>query len=132
DARNRKAQVFGAGDRPFSFISLFDVAEFAVHAASGDTMANQTIELGGPEAITWNDAIKVFEKEIGAPFQVTHIPQEALQQQHATASDEYQKAMAALGLGACAGDEVEMQNTLKRIPVKLTSMRDFARKVAGR
>jgi uncharacterized protein YbjT (DUF2867 family) len=132
DAQNRKAQVFGAGDRPMSFISLFDVAEFAVRAASGDAMANQTVELGGPEAITWNDAVKIFEREWGGPFEVTHIPQEALKQQYATATDEYQKTMAALGLGVCGGDTIDMRDTLKRIPVKLTSMRDFARKMAGR
>jgi uncharacterized protein YbjT (DUF2867 family) len=132
DAKNRKAQVFGAGDRPISFISLFDVAEFAVRAASGDAMANQTIELGGPEPITVNDAIKIFEREVGGSFAVTRIPQEALEQQYATATDEYQKTMAALGLGVCGGDTIDMRDTLKRIPVKLTSMRDFARKMAGR
>jgi NADH dehydrogenase len=132
DPKNGKVQIFGKGDRPLSFISLYDVAEFAVRAASADEAANKTIELGGPEAIAPNEVVKIFEREVGTPIQVTRIPEEALKQQYAGATDEYQKTFAALGLGACGGDVIEMRDTLKRFPVKLTSVRDFARKMAGR
>ena len=130
DPQNRKVQIFG--DRPVSFISLFDVAEFAARAASGDAMANQTIELGGPDALTPRDVVKIFEREFGALVQVTQPPEEALKQQYAAATEEYQKAFAGLMLGMCAGDTIDMTDTVKRIPVKLTSVRDYARRMAGR
>lgn len=128
DAKNRKAQIYGEGKAPVSYISLYDVAEFAVHAAVSDKGANQTIELGGPEAVTPNEVVKIFERELGGKFDVTHVPEESLQQQYASAADEYQKSFAALMLGVSGGDAIEMRDTLKRFPVKLTSVRDFARK----
>ncbi|GAC1437443.1 MAG: SDR family oxidoreductase [Thermoanaerobaculia bacterium] len=128
DARNRKVQIFGDGEQPLSFISLFDVADFAVRVVSSDKAANQTIELGGPEPVAPNEVVRIFERELGTRFEVTHVPQEALKQQYATATDEYQKAFAGLMLGYCDGDPIDMRDTLKRFPVKLTSVEDFARR----
>ena len=132
DARNRKVQIFGAGEEPLSFISLFDVADFAVRAAASDNAANQTIELGGPEPVSPNEVVKIFEREIGGKFEVTHVPEETLEQQNATATDSYQQAFACLMLGYCEGDSIDMRDTLKRFPVKLTSVGEFARKVKSR
>ena len=113
DAKNRKAQIFGAGDEPLSFISLFDVAEFAVRAASSDKAANQTLELGGPEPVAPNEVVKIFEREMGGPFEVTHVPVDALKQQYAAATDSYQKAFTSLMLDYCVGDEIDMTDPLK-------------------
>jgi uncharacterized protein YbjT (DUF2867 family) len=132
DAKNRKAQIFGAGEAPLSFVSLFDLAEFAVRAASSDKAANQTLELGGPEPVAPNEVVKIFEREIGGPFEVTHVPVDALKQQYAAATDSYQKAFASLMLDYSVGDEIDMTEALKKFPVKLTSVRDFARKMKSR
>ena len=132
DAQNGKAQLFGGGDRPLSFVSLFDVAEFAVRSATGDRAANQTLEVGGPEAVTLREVVTIFERECGRKFDVSSVPEEVLQQQYAAATEEYQKTLAGLMLGLCAGDSIDMTDTLKRIPLKLTSVRDFARKALKR
>ena len=132
DVKNRKAQIFGAGEERLSFISLFDVAEFAVRAASSDKAANQTLELGGPEPVAPNEVVKIFEREMGRPFEVTHVSVDSLKQQYATATDSYQKAFTSLMLDYCVGDEIDMTDPLKKFPVKLTSVRDFARKVKSR
>ncbi|HSP15621.1 MAG TPA: SDR family oxidoreductase [Thermoanaerobaculia bacterium] len=129
DLRNRKAQIFGTGDAPVSYISISDVAEFAVLAAKSDRAVNQTIELGGPEAIAPNDVVKMFEQETGAQFEVTRVPKEALAQQFASATDEIQKTFAALTLGIAGGDKIDMKKTLAVFPVKLTSVRDFTRRM---
>lgn len=132
DVKNRKAQIFGAGEVRLSFISLFDVAEFAVRAASSDKGANQTLELGGPEPVAPNEVVRIFEREMGGPFEVTHVSVDSLQQQYATATDSYQKAFTSLMLDYCVGDEIDMTDPLKKFPVKLMSVRDFARKVKSR
>lgn len=132
DARNRKARIYGSGQEPLSFISLFDVAEFAVLAAASDKVANQTLELGGPEPVAPNDVVKIFEREMGGPFEVTHLPEDALKEQYSAATDSYQKAFAGLMLGVCDGDPIDMTDVLKKFPVKLTSIRDFAKKVKSR
>jgi uncharacterized protein YbjT (DUF2867 family) len=127
DAEQRQARIFGSGDEPISFISLFDVAEFAVRAASSDGAANQTLELGGPEALTPQEVVAIFESELGGTFTTTYVPEDALRQEYANATDDYQKTFAGLMLQVCEGDEIDMKDTLKRLPVKLTSIREFAR-----
>lgn len=131
DPQNGKAVVFGSGQEPISYISMLDVADFAVHAVDSAAAANRTIEIGGPEALAPNDVVKVFEKELSRVVQVTHVPKEALEQQYAAASEEYQKALAGLTLGLCEGDEIDMTDTLRRFPVRLTSVREYARKLVA-
>jgi uncharacterized protein YbjT (DUF2867 family) len=130
DAANRKAQIFGTGEKPLSFISLYDVAEFAVETLTSNAAANQTIELGGPEAVAPREVVKIFEQEVGGPIEVTEVSEDVLRQQYTQATEEYQKTFAGLMLGVCAGDRIDMRETLKKFPVKLTSVRDFARNTA--
>ena len=47
-----KAQVFGAGSAPISFIALEDVASAAVASVEASTAPFREIPLGGPEAIS--------------------------------------------------------------------------------
>jgi hypothetical protein len=48
------------------------------------------------------------------------------------ATDEYQKTFAGLLIGMCEGDSIDMTGVLKRFPVRLTSVRSYARKMAGK
>jgi uncharacterized protein YbjT (DUF2867 family) len=131
DYANRKATLYGDGRRRISFISLGDVAEFAVRAALSPEAANAAIELGGPEAVTPLEAVRIFEELGGAPFEVQHVPEDALRAQLDGADDSLQQAFAALMLGYARGDEIPMDETLRREPVRLTSVRDYARTVLG-
>jgi uncharacterized protein YbjT (DUF2867 family) len=131
DFVNRKATVYGAGQRRISFISLGDVAEFGVRAVRTPEVVEPTIELGGPDAISPLEAVRVFEEVGGKPFEVQHVPEEALRAQFAAASDSLQKSFAGLMLDYAHGDEIPMHDTLRRLPVHLTSVRDYARNVLG-
>jgi len=73
DFRNRKATVYGAGEQRISFISLGDVAEFAVRAVRTRHAESSTIELGGPNAVSPLEAVRIFEELGGAPFEVQHV-----------------------------------------------------------
>ena len=44
-----------------------------------------------------------------------------------TKPNHMQKSFSGLMLGATNGDPIDMKETLKAFPVKLTSVRDFAR-----
>jgi len=131
DFRNRKATVYGAGKQPISFISLGDVAEFAVRAVRTRTAGSSTIELGGPNAVSPLEAVRIFEEVGGAPFEVQHVQENALQAQFGTATDSLQKSFAGLMLDYARGDAIPMEHTLRSIPVQLTSVRDYARNVLG-
>lgn len=134
DIVNGAAQLLGAGDRPVSYISLADVAAFAVACVNSPAARNAEIELGGPEAISPLDVVKTAEVIAGRPFTVQHVPQEALEAQYAGASDPLGKSFAALMLCIARGNPIPMDATLRQYPIHLTSVREFAQRTlaAGR
>jgi uncharacterized protein YbjT (DUF2867 family) len=129
DAANAKVQLCGDGTKPLSYISYFDVARFAVESLNNPHARNAILELGGPEKLSQLDAVKIFEDASGKKFDVQHVPVEALQSQLNTATDLMQKSFAGLMLGVANGDPIDMKDTLAKFPVKLKSVREFARSI---
>lgn len=129
DAANARAQVFGTGQNPVSWISLHDVAQFAVAALDHPAARNAVIPLGGPAAVSPLEVVAIFEQLTGRSFTVQHIPIEALQAQVDNTTDPLYKTMAALTLATAQGDAIVMEPVLRVFPVRLTSVADFARAV---
>lgn len=127
DAANAKAQVYGSGENKISWISYKDVAKFAVASLDNAEARNAVIELGGPEALSPLEVVRVFEELQGRKFDIQHVPEEALKEQRARASDPLQQSFAGLMLYCSQGDIIDMRETLQKFPVQLTSVRDYAR-----
>ncbi len=128
DAANASVTVYGAGERKISWISLFDVAQFAVESLTNPAAQNAVLELGGPDALSPLEVIKIFEAASGKTFAVQHVPAEALQAQLAAATDPIQQSFAALMLAVTQGDEIDMRATLEQFPLRLTSVAEFAKR----
>lgn len=126
-----RVRIFGTGDRPVSWISLGNVAEFAVQCVDKPAAQNVTLELGGPDAVSPNDIVGIFEARVGRRLQVERVDVSALQAQFAGASDPVEKSFAALMLACAAGDRIDMRETLKKVPVRLTSVREYADSVVA-
>lgn len=124
--------LYGSGEAPISFISLGDVAEFAVRAVLDGAGSGETLELGGPDPVSPEEATRIFEEIAGRRFEVDRIPEAVLREQYAAASDPLARSFAALMLDVAKGDAVAMEDTVRRIPVRLTSVRDYARSVLER
>lgn len=129
DYPKRQATIFGNGDRKISFISLGDVAEFAVRAAVSRAGESGAMELGGPDAVSPLEVVRIFEELAGASFTVQSVPDDALQAQFHAATDSLQKSFAGLMLDYARGDEIPMSDTLQQFPVQLTSVREYAQTV---
>jgi NADH dehydrogenase len=129
DYANCKATVYGTGENAISWISLLDVAQFAVASLSNPAARNVTLDLGGPEGISACKVVKVFERVFGKPFAVTNVPVEALRGQYAAATDPMQKSFAALMLGCSEIKAIDMAPTLKAFPLKLRTVEEYARSV---
>ena len=129
DYANRKAAIFGDGENAISWISFRDVAQFATASLNHAASRNATLDLGGPEAITPHQAIVLFEQAGGRPFEVTHVPISALQEQLGAAQDPMQKTFAALMLGYAATTPIDMTATLKTFPLTLGTVGEYARNV---
>ena len=128
DVANARAQILGTGERPVSYISLADVAAFAVTCVNDPAAGNARLELGGPEAISPLEVVRTAEVIAGRPFTVQHVPHEALEAQYAGASDPLQRSFAALMLAVARGDPIPMDDTLRRFPIRLTSVREFTQR----
>lgn len=128
DFPNRKVTLFGTGEAPLSYISLYDVAAFAVHALESRDTENEDIELGGPEAISPAEIVGIFEEELGEPIAVEHVPEEMLKQQAEAAPDPLERSFGALMLGCARGNPIDMEATIRRHDLRLTSVREYAAK----
>lgn len=128
DPEKGTVRIYGSGEGKVSYISAFDVAEFAAAAAVKEADERQTIlEMGGPEAISQLEAVGVFERTLGKKITVDHVPAEALHQQHQSATDPLQKTFAALMLGYAQGDVIEgARETAKKYGVRLRSVTEYA------
>jgi hypothetical protein len=62
--------------------------------------------MGGSEALSQLEAVRIFEKALNKRFKVTHVPTESLQAQHQS-SDPLQKTFGALMLAYSKGDVVQ-------------------------
>jgi len=129
DASNAKAQIYGTGKNPISWISFKDVAQFAVESLDNPAAQNAVLELGGPEALSPLQAVRIFEEVGGKPFEVQHVPVEAIAAQQKAATDPMQQSFSGLMLCYAQGDAIEMQEMLRAFPLKLISVRKYAESV---
>ena len=125
-----RVTVYGSGENGISWISLADVAAFALLCLDSPAARNATLELGGPEALSTRDVIRIFEEEGGRPFEIREVPEEALRAEAASA-DPMQQVFAALMLGCAQGDAIPMTSTLEKFPLRLRTVREYAREVLG-
>jgi uncharacterized protein YbjT (DUF2867 family) len=129
DYPNAKATIFGTGARPLSWIAYRDVARFAVASLDNPAARNAILEMGGPQALSPEEAVHIFERVGGRPFEVQHVPEDALRAQWQAATDPMQKSAAALMMCVAQGDPIDMAGTLKAFPLQLTSVEDYAKSV---
>lgn len=127
-----RARIFGAGDRPVSWISWDDVAEFIRLVLDDPAAENATIDLGGPEALSQLEVVWAFEEATGQSFELEFVSAHELRAERAAATDPLLASYAAFCLACAEGDAVPMEDTLRRFPVTLTSVREYAERALSR
>jgi len=128
DPASGKVQIYGSGANPISWISFGDVAQFAIACLDDPAARSATIELGGPEALSPLEVVSRFEGVGGRKLAVTHVPEDVLRAQYAAATDPLQRSFAALTIAYTHGDPIDMGATLRRFPVSLLSVNEYARR----
>jgi uncharacterized protein YbjT (DUF2867 family) len=126
DPANATAQIYGGGHNKISWISFQDVAKFAVAALDNPQATNAVIKLGGPDALSPLEVVRLAEQAVGKKVVVQHVPEEALRAQHGAATDSLQQSFAGLMLYYARGDAIDMADTLRTLPVQhLKSVREY-------
>jgi uncharacterized protein YbjT (DUF2867 family) len=128
DCAHAKAVIYGKGKNKISWISIKDVAAFAVASIDNPAAQNAVIQLGGPDDLSVLDAVGIFEQESGQTFELQDIPDEALRAQIA-APDSLGKTFSGLMIGLNEAETIDMNETLRNFPIHLTSVREYARQM---
>jgi len=131
DAAGASATIFGAGTAPISWISIADVAEFAVRSVHAPAARGATIEMGGPQALSPLEVVRVFEEVGGRPFAVTHVPDDVLRAQQEAATDDMGRSFAGLMRCYAKGDAIPMDGTARTFGIELATVRSFAEASLG-
>ena len=128
DYPNAKATIYGEGKTKTSWIAIKDVAAFAVASLDNPLAKNSMIELGGPDALSPLEVVKIFEETNGKRFELQFVPEEAIKAQREGAKDPLSESFAALMLGLANGSEIDMKKTLAVFPAQLVSINDYAKR----
>jgi uncharacterized protein YbjT (DUF2867 family) len=107
DLAEGRARVLGSGEQRVSWISARDVAAAIVACVDNRQAHGQTIELGGPEALSPIEVIRLAESLIDRPIAVDQVPVEALEQQAHEAAGTDASIFPSLMLCQTRGDAIE-------------------------
>lgn len=69
-----KGIVFGRGDNPINFVSVYDVAEVVTQAVLDPGQRGQVIEVVGPHCMSLNELAADLRQRIGRPARVRRVP----------------------------------------------------------
>jgi hypothetical protein len=107
------------------------VAEFAVRSHLTPGARNQILEVGGPQDLSPLEVVQIFEKVSGASFERQFVPEEALLGQLEKAADPLAETFAALQLECVHGCPMNTSETLRLMPLELTSVQQYAAAACG-
>ena len=115
--------IIGEGNRRHSFVSVADVAAFAVAAVEHPAARNAQIFIGGPEPLSWNDVVRRAGEVVGREIPVRHVP-----------AGEPLPGLPEVISGLLAGMDsyespVDMTGTAETFGVRLTSADEVLRRL---
>jgi NADH dehydrogenase len=130
DFVNAKVRIYGEGTNKISYISLRDVARYAVASLENPAAQNGLFELGGPHDLSPLEVVKIFEEQTGREFEVEHVAVEDLERRRSAATDPLELSITSLMLCASRGDQVDRKAAHTIFPdIRPSSVRDYAKAV---
>jgi uncharacterized protein YbjT (DUF2867 family) len=114
--------IVGGGRRKHSFISVGDVAAFILAAIGNPAAINQKLLLGGPQPLSFRDAVAIYERVLGYQIQVRSVaPGEPV--------PGLPQMVAQLLAGLDTYDSpIDMTETARTFGIQLTSLEEVVRR----
>jgi uncharacterized protein YbjT (DUF2867 family) len=125
DAPNGRARIYGDGSQPISWVSYRDVARAAADAVTERAGRNMVVEIGGPQALTPREVVRMFEAAGAGEIAMEFVPTATLENQLKASTDPLQQSFAALMLMYAAGDSIDPASSSRLFPFQMTAVRDF-------
>jgi len=129
DFSSARARLYGTGRGRLNWVSLDDVARFAIGALESPRARNATLELGGEEALSQLEVIRLCEELSGRRWGLDSIPESVLREQAEVPSTPELRSLAALLLNFALGGEVDPRPAMEAIPVRPSSVRDYLQRI---
>src|SRR4030095_542403 len=104
-----RARIYGEGRNRISWLSFHDVARFALMCLDSASARNATFEIGGPEALSPLDVVKIFEDVSGHRFDVEFVSVQTLAEQERAGEDSWTRSIAGLRRCYADGDVIDMR-----------------------
>lgn len=130
DFRKGTGRFFGPGTARASGISNEDVAAYSIASVTEPKSDNQDIPLGGPEAVSPVEAMKIFEQVTGRKFQITRIPLFVPKIAAVVLRPFNPKLASLMAFGGLSmnDDVIDMTKARRIYGLPATSLADFAKK----
>jgi uncharacterized protein YbjT (DUF2867 family) len=129
DFANARARIYGTGHGRVNWISFEDVARFAVGALESPRARDATLELGGEEALSQLEVVRLFEEWDGRGWTLNGIPEQVLRTQADEGTDPRQRSFAAMMLNVALGCQTDPRPAMEAIPVHPTRVSEYVRRV---
>jgi len=133
-AEKGEVQIPGKGTVRRSFISIDDVVEFLVSSVNKPEARNAIFDIGGPQALSCNEVMAIFEKVLGKPLKARRTPAVIFRIGLALLKPFSPAAADIMGinyLSATVDSAIDMEDTARIFGVKLTSAEEFMRQKIG-
>ena len=75
----RPVTLFGRGENPIPFVARDDVARITAELALSPGTLDEVVEVGGPENLTAEQVVEIFERVAGARVRRRHFPRGLMQ-----------------------------------------------------
>jgi uncharacterized protein YbjT (DUF2867 family) len=127
--------IFGNGKNPINFISAEDVAKFILLALEEPRLKNETLTIGGPQNLTFEEVAAVYEQLSGKPARRKYTPawQLKLMSRLQAPFNETQSRFLAIRHDLATFNwRVDMGELLRRYPISLVRLEDVVRKSTER
>ena len=116
--------IVGGGRRKHSFISVGDVAAFILAAIDNPAAINQKLLLGGPQPLSFRDAVAIYERALGHQIPVRSV---AAGEPIPGLPEIVPQLLAGLDM---FDSPIEMTQTARTFGIQLTPLEEVARRAA--
>jgi uncharacterized protein YbjT (DUF2867 family) len=124
------ALVPGSGKSRHAFVALDDVAMFLANAVNRPQAQNAIFEIGGPETLSWDEAVAIFARVLGRPVRALHAPAGLFRLQQLLLGPFSPAGANLMGMNWIVGSadtRYDMRTVAPMFGVSLTTMEQFLR-----
>ncbi len=136
DLENTRASLCNDGQARISWVSIKNVAQFAVSSISHPNARRASLNIGGPEVLSVRDIVKYSEQRLACQFELKNVSElvlEKILEDAKVGGDSLEQSLAALTLGFTKDDIIDISIVKNQFPeIKLISVKEIIdQKISG-